>query len=156
MCLDCGLCCDGTLFECAELEPHEEALFDGATLIRAGGKVALPLLCCHYQAGACSVYTQRPTTCSRFTCELYDSVAASHVDVSAAHERIAEIRRLCALLEGLLDWPPRSFTTARFRRWLTEFPGGETHARRAHPEALLKYGLLRVSLNRHFIPLASG
>jgi hypothetical protein len=155
LCLSCGFCCDGTLFECVELDPGEEATFDAVTLIRVGAKVAMPLPCNKHCSGTCTVYDRRPTTCSEFTCKLYDGVAAGSVNPQQADERISDARELCRQLENLLGWPARSFSTSAFRRWVREFPGGETEARRAYPQAFLKYGLLRVSLNRHFITSAA-
>lgn len=64
---------------------------------------------------------------------------------------IGEARQLFQMLERLLGWLPGSFSTKRFRAWAAEYPGGESAARRAFPQAFLKYGVLRLLMERHFI-----
>lgn len=156
LCLDCGMCCDGTLFECVEVEPAEQPAFVQVSLIRVGDKVAVPLPCAKHQGRRCAVYDARPSRCVKFTCGLYDGVAAGARSVEEAQARIAEARRLFAVIETLLAWSPESFSTTRFRTWAADYPGGEGAARRAFPEAFLKYGLLRLLMERHFMPPPSG
>lgn len=152
LCLDCGMCCDGTLFECVELEPDERSGFESLVLIRVGEKVAVPLPCAMHRGRRCSIYEQRPVRCKKFTCKLYDGVASGNLSLSSAQGRVAEARRLFAIIEQLLGWESGSFSTTRFRTWAANYPGGESAARTALPQAFLKYGLLRVLMERHFIP----
>src|SRR6187549_1361267 len=99
LCLDCGMCCDGTLFECVEIEPNEQPAFVSLPLIRVGGKVAVPLPCPKHCGGRCSVYEQRPSRCKKFTCKLYDGVVAGSLPLASAELRIAEARRLFSMIE---------------------------------------------------------
>jgi hypothetical protein len=156
LCLDCGMCCDGTLFECVELEPSEQQAFVSVTLIRVGDKVAVPLPCSKHRDKRCTVYEQRPIRCKKFTCKLYEGVAAGSLSYHSAQTRIADAQRLFAVIEGLLGWEVGGFSTTRFRTWAAGYDGGEAAARKAFPEAFLKYGLLRLLMERHFIPAPAG
>lgn len=152
LCLDCGMCCDGTLFECVEVSPSEQLTFRSLPLIHVGDEVAVPLPCPKHQQGRCAVYAERPGRCKKFSCKLYDGVAAGSLSVVSAEQRIAEARQLFSDIEVQLGWEPGSFSTTRFRTWAADYAGGERGARAAFPQAFLKYGLLRVSMERHFIP----
>lgn len=156
LCKSCGLCCDGTLFERVELEPDEPALFAVDALLRQRGTQFLSLPCPEHRAGCCSVYERRPVTCAQFTCKLYDSVTGSKTTDVEARERVEHVKALRDLIAQLLGWPARRFSTARFKQWASEFPGGEAQARRLHSVAFLKYGLLRLSLNQYFMPDVSS
>lgn len=155
LCLGCGMCCDGTLFECVELDREEQAPFTSLRLIRVGEKVAVPLPCAKHQQGRCTVYEQRPVRCQKFTCKLYDGLTEGSLSLSVAVKRISEARRLFELIEQLLDWVPGTFSTTRFRTWAADYSGGESAARKDFPQAFLKYGLLRLLMERHFMPQRS-
>lgn len=156
LCLDCGMCCDGTLFECVEVAPSEQPAFHSLPLIRVGDEVAVPLPCPKHDNRRCTVYEARPSRCKKFTCKLYDGVAAGRWPVVSAQQRIAEARQLISAIEGQLGWESGRFSTTRFRTWAADYSGGEPAARRAFPQAFLKYGLLRVLMERHFIPTPEG
>lgn len=151
LCLSCGMCCDGTLFECVELEPDEYATFAASPLVAHDGRTAAPLPCVMHRARVCVVYERRPSRCKKFTCKLYEAVKGGAVSEADAVRPIAEARQLFQTLEKLLGWLPGSFSTKRFREWAAEYPGGEGAARRAFPQAFLKYGVLRLLMERHFI-----
>ncbi len=152
LCLHCGLCCDGTLFECVELEPAEQPPLASVALIRVGTEVALPLPCPKHEHRRCTIYDERPSRCRKFTCKLYDGVAAGTLSPDGARARIAEAQRLFSTIETLLGWEAGTFSTTRFRKWAADYPGGESAARNAFPGAFLKYGLIRVVTDRHFVP----
>jgi len=151
LCLGCGLCCNGTVFECVQVDPEEQRPFESVQLIRVADKVAVPLPCQKYLERRCSIYEQRPRRCKKFTCKLYDEVASGSLTSSGARARIEQIRELSGTIEQLLDWAPGSFSTTRFRSWAAAYAGGESAARKAFPQAFLKYGALRLLMERHFI-----
>jgi hypothetical protein len=76
ICLSCGLCCDGTLFQFAALEPDEAPRAERRRLrvhqLGDGTKVVLQPCAAHQ--GACAIYDERPLTCTRYRCSTLDAV----------------------------------------------------------------------------------
>ncbi len=73
ICVTCGMCCDGTLFSNAILQPGEKGHLPAAmeksyTKTDAGEFFKLP---CSYFHGKCSIYDQKKAhVCSAFRCNL--------------------------------------------------------------------------------------
>lgn len=152
LCLSCGLCCDGSLFECVEVEVEEQVAFEGVKLVMLDERPAVPLPCCKHEFRRCSIYEQRPARCVAFTCQLYRDVEEQRVPSTDAGARIAEVHALLRRIETRLGWEPGTYSTTRFRLWVSEYSGGEAQARRDHPLVLLDYGISRRLMERHFIP----
>ncbi len=146
------MCCDGTLFECLELDPDERSPFAKNPFVVVSETVATKLPCCMHVGGECTVYENRPSRCRKFTCRLYEAVEDGASSVFEAQTRIQELKGLFNAIESALGWASGSFSTTRFRAWAADFPGGEAMARQTHPSAFLKYGLSRILMDRHFIP----
>src|SRR5262245_48914366 len=75
LCLRCGLCCDGTLFMRADLEPGEEEFAESLGLAVQPGRGGEPgnfqLPCTAFIDGRCSVYERgRPARCGSYRCNL--------------------------------------------------------------------------------------
>ena len=74
LCVQCGLCCDGTIFERARVFPEDDLArleADGFVLLTAGERRGFALPCHHQQDRVCTVYQQwRPTVCHTFRCTL--------------------------------------------------------------------------------------
>lgn len=150
LCFSCGMCCDGSLFECLELEPEEQRRFPTRSLVVLEGNVVAPLPCSQYRERLCGIYEQRPNRCRTFRCKLYEEVSTGvQTRVEAVHT-IEQTGRLLSAIETELGWDPGSFSTSRFRSWAAEFEGGEPAARRAYPKAFLDYGRSRLLMTRHF------
>jgi hypothetical protein len=80
VCLQCGMCCDGTLFNIAPLEAGEDAAARalGMTVSEAtsdGKRSSAFGLPCHlHQEGRCTIYGQwRPRICHTYSCRLRDA-----------------------------------------------------------------------------------
>jgi hypothetical protein len=71
LCVRCGMCCDGTLFNKANVvdEADRKVADDlGLTTFELNGKLFFKLPCRHFSS-CCTVYeTQRPRICSAFFC----------------------------------------------------------------------------------------
>ncbi|RDB04325.1 hypothetical protein [Runella aurantiaca] len=75
ICVKCGICCDGTLFNHAELEPGEMSSGSLPKKIeqnyRKMGEKERFVLPCQYFEGKCTIYDQnRAIVCSAFRCQL--------------------------------------------------------------------------------------
>lgn len=109
LCTNCGLCCDGTLFEDVELKNEREAL--GLELmgvqIDTDAAPALPLPCTALDGRKCSIYKNRPGTCRRFECKLLQQTKLGNISTAEAKTTIkqtldqaAVIKNLCKKIEG--------------------------------------------------------
>lgn len=101
LCVECGLCCDGSLFRFlpveAEQVPVHRAL--GLPVVTYGGRPAMPLPCGKLERRCCTVYAERPQGCRGFVCYLGDCLERDEVTlehalsiVREAHRRIAALR----------------------------------------------------------------
>src|SRR5688572_5768689 len=88
LCLYCGFCCDGTLFDRAPLEPDDDlaplksAGFEIRTKITKREKIktffALP--CVEFRQNCCQIYDQpRPAICGRYRCSLLKKYEAGEI-----------------------------------------------------------------------------
>src|SRR3954454_11287224 len=76
LCRACGLCCDGSLFGCATLEPQEvhDARQRRLHVLPRGNAFEQPCsaLTTSESGYGCSIYPDRPGSCRAFTCRLYE------------------------------------------------------------------------------------
>jgi hypothetical protein len=104
ICVNCGFCCDGTLFDEAMSGPDDTAesfIAIGLTPVddSAGGKRGFRLPCPHF-IGLCSIYASpRPSICGAFRCRLLRSVEKGKYTVSQAQQIVRETK---AMREKLL------------------------------------------------------
>src|SRR5262245_65319934 len=80
LCLQCGLCCDGTLFTNITLKPSEHAYAQSLGLAvntTPDGGLGAPQPCSAFVDGCCSLYAVgRPAACGSYRCELLKAYAA--------------------------------------------------------------------------------
>jgi Fe-S-cluster containining protein len=93
LCRACGLCCDGSLFGRVELEPDE---VEPARRLNVLTHFDQP--CPALATSGCTIYRDRPRSCRRFTCRLYERHRREGGPLDA---RLAVVRRARALLAGL-------------------------------------------------------
>lgn len=103
LCLDCGLCCNGVLFDNVRLQPGDtaKALTAQGLKIKKGQFFNQP--CSGLNGALCTLYQNRPTRCRAFVCGQFRAVAAGEVDFATAAGRIAEVRQGVAEVERLLS-----------------------------------------------------
>jgi hypothetical protein len=105
ICLACGLCCDGTLFQIVRMQPedHPDHLASlGLRLRHRGGDAWMEQPCPALQRLSCTVYDHRPQRCRRFHCQQLTRLASGHIDEGDALVLIADTRRLADLVRQLL------------------------------------------------------
>lgn len=100
LCLACGLCCDGTLFDLVKLEPGDDAgklkaLGLPVTLSRGKTPVArFPQPCSALcEDRTCRLYAARPWQCRTFECRLFKDAKAGLVTFTAALSLVKQARR---------------------------------------------------------------
>jgi Fe-S-cluster containining protein len=108
LCLDCGLCCRGNLFNAVPLYGDETKLFDKNRIQTEWGlihsitiqtkhitsyKTVYP--CEHIKEdNKCSIYHKRPKTCRDFKCQVLRDYEAGKIDYSSAINKIEEVKKI--------------------------------------------------------------
>ena len=108
LCLDCGLCCRGNLFNAVPLYGDETKLFDKNRIQTEWGlihsitiqtkhitsyKTVYP--CEHIKEdNKCSIYHKRPKTCRDFKCQVLKDYEAGEIDYSSAINKIEEVKKI--------------------------------------------------------------
>lgn len=118
LCLSCGLCCDGTLYEHAKVHEGEAAQTElaGFKVQKGDRKRSTFLFPCHNLDGkCCTAYERwRPKVCSSFFCEVQKRTAAGECTETEAMGLIANALSCRA---QIMESVPKgsSFTVARQR-----------------------------------------
>ncbi|MEG3154940.1 YkgJ family cysteine cluster protein [Sphingomonas sp. RB1R13] len=149
LCMKCGLCCAGALFDYGELDEDEvgAARAVGLDVFERSTGSAFRIACSRLEGSCCSIYGARPRTCRKFRCKLLRNVEAGEVTIDAASEKVAEVwvlidKIILALTDG------ETLNDARWR-WRQSTPGrwtGNPAAAQFH----LDMTLLNLVLDRYF------
>lgn len=174
LCLACGLCCDGSLFYHAGLQPHEleNARTLNLTVRETGSNPAFYLPCHLLQNGSCSIYgkPERPQVCGGFRCKLLKRHASGKVDLETAINIVQQTRSLLAKVQEQMPYDntrPVTFNSIRLMLfYVSALPEQDRQAHASFLKTALKYmNFIRrnfVSLKNkqpapaHHIPLSNG
>lgn len=105
LCVECGLCCDGSLFRFLPVEPSEVEKYRalGLPVVTQSGRLAMPLPCSKLTERCCTVYAQRPSGCRTFVCHLGRRLELGDVTFPDALVVVREAQRRIAALR--FAWP---------------------------------------------------
>lgn len=110
LCTECGLCCDGTLFDFVELYTADDLDAFAAlspVFVQRPDSFRVQQPCPALNARCCSVYQRRPDTCRVFECDVLRGHEAGELSLDEARQRIARAVRLSAevrpRMEALVD-----------------------------------------------------
>lgn len=148
LCLSCGMCCNGALFDFASLDPDEldHARSLGFDVAEIGGEPAFMQPCPQLSGTRCTVYERpAPAACRKYFCKLARSVRDGATGMDEAAARVATARDLVAALRPHLE-PGESLSSARLRFGQLTATGALGTAPRF---AIAMAGLIR-HLDRHF------
>lgn len=109
LCLACGLCCDGTLFDLVKLEasddPHKVKRL-GLPVTVSRGKVPVarfPQPCAALcEDRTCRLYANRPWQCRVFECGVFKDAKAGRITFAAALRLVKQARRRADKVRRLL------------------------------------------------------
>lgn len=93
--MDCGLCCDGSIFEDVELKDlHEADSMEilGLEIEEEEGKHLLLQPCNALSGTQCSLYPHRPECCRTFECHLLNRLKTGEITKPQALTMIQNIR----------------------------------------------------------------
>jgi hypothetical protein len=127
LCLACGLCCDGTLFDGVQLEPGDDAqklkaLGLPVVVYRAKQPITRFAQPCAALCAdrTCQLYKNRPRQCRTFECKVFKELRAGETELPAALRLVTKTRRLAdkarRLLRKLGDTDEHRSLGERFHR----------------------------------------
>lgn len=109
LCLACGLCCDGTLFDNVQLGPGDDAKKVKAlglplTVSRARTPVTQFRQPCLALCAdrTCRIYADRPGQCRTFECGVFKDAQAGRITSAAALRLVKRVRRKAGNIRRLL------------------------------------------------------
>ena len=108
LCLECGLCCDGTLFRHVEISvPERERLVQlGIGVGQKSKHEVMWLPCGKLNGKCCSIYEARPGGCQRFVCALGKRLESRELDLGVAMAHVKDMQARVEALRALLPPPP--------------------------------------------------
>ncbi len=101
LCLSCGLCCKGMLFDHAAIETDETELVNQLGLNPYQKKVdydAFSLPCPRFKDSKCTIYAQRPRICGDYQCKLLNGYLQGEISFG---ESIELVRKAISLMEAI-------------------------------------------------------
>lgn len=160
LCLACGLCCDGTLFDHVQLKAEDDAArLKSLGLPVAATRTKTPVIRFSQPCAAlcadctCRLYADRPRQCREFECGVYKKVQAGRISfatalglVKKARRQAAKIRRLLRALGYTDEARPLA---ERFRRTQRRMESTITDEAANHTFAELGLAVHRLNLLAH-------
>jgi hypothetical protein len=155
LCLSCGLCCDGSLFERAYLHSDEKDLAKSLELIvldEHSEKTGFRLPCNLFK-GCCSIYEQtRPYVCGAFKCKLLLKYETDKINLASNLELIRRARTMQAELTHLLPKPIGGIVSlAEVKRQMWVLKEADAQQRRAHLNFLFLAAKYEMFLRTNFL-----
>jgi Fe-S-cluster containining protein len=153
LCLSCGMCCNGVLFEIVKLQPEDSIRELEKLGMKVNRKKTEPYFkqpCSFLNDCTCTIYTQRPTRCRGFECSQLKQLALGEITELEAQAKINEARRQVDQIKIMLATAGDTMTadslTERLARVFAE-----------QPDETLKsaIGELKLYLARHFRTLGN-
>lgn len=95
LCLSCGLCCKGLLFNRAALKPDEIEMAKNIMLQyfpSGDGKFAFRLPCHFFQEERCTIYKNRFEACRRYRCDLLKRAASGDLNSDESKRIVTKIK----------------------------------------------------------------
>lgn len=148
ICTACGLCCDGTLFGHALLEPDEidAAVASGFTLKEFAGTPGFSQPCRQLCGTRCGIYADRPKVCRNYRCVMLNRINAGMVKVDDALRHVTQVRAAVADLNSEL-LPGESIGEAKERLQKAIEHASDIEA---SPRFRLMLGVVELLLDKHF------
>lgn len=128
LCLQCGICCDGTLFDAVELRPGDnssELKSLGLPIRKVGTQARFQQPCGALNGCRCEIYPNRPTYCRKFRCPLLLKLTEGRILFRTALRLVRATRRKAARVGASMDElgedDKRAALRKRFRKLCDRF-----------------------------------
>lgn len=151
LCRGCGLCCDGTLFEFAKIQPEDDLVQmekSGITTISDDGKRFYQP--CKPFDQVCTIYHQRPGVCMSYTCKLLKRCNKSEISYENASKIISETKAQKERAHASFSAAGVDGTGCLVRQYSSLKEKLAESKTRACIVAEFDYSVLQILLNRHF------
>ncbi len=102
LCLSCGMCCDGTIFDTVPIKsedflpPLESA---GIKIEKRKKEFFFNQPCTAFRQNCCQIYADRPTNCREYRCKLLRKYERGEISQTDALQQISRARKLKKMLE---------------------------------------------------------
>ena len=157
ICIHCGLCCDGTLFNHANIKESETIASAYSFEIIEKEKRAFKLPCAYLKETVCSIYMERPyIVCETFQCKLLRALRTDKTSFVDAMKIIDDTIALKTKIESqLLEHYPESTgdrLPSKMKEFNSHFTGtmSDVEFRRKYGIILLDFFMLKKKLNESF------
>ena len=160
LCITCGLCCNGTLFDYADLKEHEfeQVVRLGMKPADDTNKTGFSLPCPQLDGTKCSCYGDRPSVCGDFMCELVDTLTTGEMSLDETQHVVARTKEISNELRAQLraatgGGPELSIYQLTVQLAdVSKLSGDERAFRREHAAMYLGLASLHLTLSTHFMP----
>lgn len=150
ICTQCGMCCDGTLFNHAKIIDDADAQnvesLGLAIVTKAEQKRYFPQPCACFKT-CCTVYERRPKVCISFYCAPLKKVRNNEMELKDAQKDIQTALHIRAELQALID-NHDTFATYTISQLLKACKPQPTEVLRQNPAILIKTIALTVALEK--------
>ena len=153
LCVGCGICCNGTLYDRIAVTPEEQGRLSGLgfSFVQHEQETVFELPCHKESCGSCTIYEARPAICSRFRCGLLQAYQAGAISLDAAKSKQDEARELIAAVAADDPAAARNGPRHKLRLQLAEqMQAGGPETRRALARQFLNVLALDSYLERWF------
>lgn len=153
LCLQCGLCCDGTLFSNVIIEADERDFVEslGLSIEPGPNGESLTMLqpCPAFIDGCCSLYERgRPNTCDKYSCGLLTGFEAERAGLDDCLAVVRLVWSLSRELEVEMGLPLGSYNRGALQAYLREHKPWDAPA--DHVVFLIAFHRLNVLGNKYF------
>ncbi len=160
LCLSCGLCCDGTLFDNVQLGPGDDAKKLKALGLPVTDTRTKPPISLFAQPCAalcadrtCGRYADRPGQCRSFECAVFKDAEAGRIEFGAALRLVKQARKraenIRRLLRELGDMDEHRSLSDRFRHTQRRLESGVTNPAAGETFADLSVAVHEFNLLKH-------
>lgn len=147
VCLTCGLCCTGAIFDYGPLDEDEDQFIASGRFKPWPAARGFAFPCAMLEGQTCTAYHDRPRVCSRYRCEVLAGLAAGGLTVERAKQLTGRARELVAA--ALAAAPDAATTIGELRRAFQSGRDGWNEADAAARARLAPLRLALGALERH-------
>jgi Fe-S-cluster containining protein len=107
LCMQCGLCCDGTFYGSVTIAVDERSRLQrvGLRIVDDEGKAAMKQPCSALRGCLCGAYEERPAACAEYQCSLRKKLVAGEESLHGATATVAKMRELLASIRVAFECP---------------------------------------------------
>lgn len=94
ICVSCGMCCDGSLFQQAKLKDKQDKVLAESLHLNCGqnNNNSFFLLPCHHFNQQCTIYhRERPIICDSYFCEPLKQIKQNKMSLQQAQKMISDV-----------------------------------------------------------------